>query len=453
MEKIVKCRVITPLFSRGAQPAKNGVYPFELRPQSVKGVLRFWFRAIAPLVINIGYLDIDKLPSKERKVWEDEKCYPGLKYLESKIFGSQHNKAPFSITVDWNNAQVRQLVTAEKTNKKGKRVFKPKFHDVSPGKNSRHIAYSFYGTYSIDSKTGESEICSYLSPSSEPNLFIRFNVHCPNQDKEKKRKLLNVLLHVLRIVSIFSGFGAKTRKGYGEFEVVDKNFNRNPKNLDSYVEKVVKEAADSIRIFINHSDLSNVLDLEVPDSEGKMENFPTFTSYFFKPIPIEKEGWFEVMKVLYFTSRNSKGWYPSLKQQLRKHGEDTVKKLIKLLDGEVKGDVEVTPSILGLPLQYQNLKTHRSEDKITFFSHVDTEDKSRGRKASPMHISIHKKPNGKWYPWILILRSRITQNIDGKPILEKSWDDSMACEKDFQAFGFEDYGTLEKLMTSGGGTQ
>ena len=74
MEKIVfECETITPIFMYGA----DGKTP-ELRPASIKGVMRFWWRAIN------GDSDIGK-----------------LKEDESEIFGSIEKKSSFSVKIEY----------------------------------------------------------------------------------------------------------------------------------------------------------------------------------------------------------------------------------------------------------------------------------------------------------------------------------------------------------------
>ena len=72
MEKIIfECESITPMFMYGA----DGKTP-ELRPASIKGVMRFWWRAIH------GDLPLDK-----------------LKKQEDEIFGSTDKRSSFSIKI------------------------------------------------------------------------------------------------------------------------------------------------------------------------------------------------------------------------------------------------------------------------------------------------------------------------------------------------------------------
>jgi len=74
----IKCETVTPLLMHGA----NGKTP-ELRPASIKGVMRFWWRAIN------GDLLLDKLREQE-----------------AEIFGDTKRKSSFSIRVLKNDLEI-----------------------------------------------------------------------------------------------------------------------------------------------------------------------------------------------------------------------------------------------------------------------------------------------------------------------------------------------------------
>jgi CRISPR-associated protein Cmr1 len=79
MGKIVfECETVTPLFMYGA----DGKTP-ELRPASIKGLMRFWWRAVN------GDSDIER-----------------LKEAENRIFGSTDRKSSFSIKVSNSNLEI-----------------------------------------------------------------------------------------------------------------------------------------------------------------------------------------------------------------------------------------------------------------------------------------------------------------------------------------------------------
>ncbi len=78
-----ECEVITPMFLSGA----DGQTP-ELRPPSIKGALRFWWRAMN------GHLSLrDIVDKKTGKVLKK-----GLKTIEGEIFGSTKQQSQFKIS-------------------------------------------------------------------------------------------------------------------------------------------------------------------------------------------------------------------------------------------------------------------------------------------------------------------------------------------------------------------
>lgn len=459
MEKIVKCRVITPLFSRGAQPAKNGVYPFELRPQSVKGVLRFWFRAIAPLVIDIYKLDFNNLPQEKQKEWKkqfEKEKYKGLKYLENLIFGSQNMKAPFGLTIAIDNSQVdsQLLRWSERPSKK-------EFEAVS---------YPLYGVQDRNNK------CEYLKPGARFSLEF----FC------KDEKIWEVILTLLKVVSTFSGFGAKTRKGLGEFEIVSPKSER---DHASY-KKFVQESADVVKGFVEKHNASAGTRfpkflVKPTKFEGDIPEFPNFAaSTLFKLEELKADSFEKVMRELYYLRGNKetkevigRGWYLQLKRELRTYKGDNVYELIDAMLGRRK-ELTLYPSIMGLPIQYQNLRVPRNKSASYELKNAVNKvrtivspslkgliEEDSDRKASPLFISIHKENNNAWCPMVLIMESLITyekreKNWQLEPYLRKEYStkegDEWCLDKineNFQIKGFEDFEVLKKLIKDSGGIE
>jgi len=459
MEKTVRCKVITPLFSRGAQQATNGVYPFELRPQSVKGVLRFWFRAIAPLVIDIYKLDFNNLPQEKQKEWKkqfEKEKYKGLKYLENLIFGSQNMKAPFGLTIAIDNSQVdsRPLQWSERPSKK-------EFEAVS---------YPLYGVQDRNNK------CEYLKPGA------RFSLEFFCKDEE----IWEVILTLLKVVSTFSGFGAKTRKGLGEFEIVSPKSER---DHASY-KKFVQESADVVKGFVEKHNASAGTRfpkflVEPTKFEGDIPEFPNFAaSTLFKLEGLKADGFEKVMRELYYLRGNKetkevigRGWYLQLKRKLRTYKGDNVYELIDAMLGGKK-ELTLYPSIMGLPIQYQNLRVPRNKGASYELKNAVNKVKTivspslkglieedSDRKASPLFISIHKEDDI-WYPLVLLMESQITyerqkKNDHLEPHLRKEHKVNKKEEehyldeinKNFQIKGFEDFEVLKKLIKDSGGIE
>lgn len=474
-QKTVTCKLVTPMFSRGAQEpdelkANVYVYPFELRPQSVKGVLRFWFRAIAPCAIDI--YSLTNLKNDDQK--DDGKTYDGLKLLESLIFGSQDMRAPFGLTVEWKD--------------KGKPI--EHFKNDCPEYDRRHrfrstifnggqanINYVLYGLYDSSDKKNL-RMYSYLPVGStfEITFFMRDESIWP------------VLHELLKLVSVFSGFGAKTRKGFGEFEITkitdDEGSEESTFSRDSFLDvkrdnlssdgfkKFICDVANSIKEFAKkYNERSEGPQFILkPTCFNDVPEFPTFArNIIHVPPNLSYSDEKSLFEGLYKTTQKFKGLYPQAKQILRKQHNDCVNDLVSALEG-AKNEVNVPPTILGLPLQYYNLKSAKKKIKdfnkirITIYSSLaGLADDECGRKASPLFVSVHKRKN-QYVPVFLILPSQITsKRSDDKAVLEKKISLPRASNsndanpskgsyqqnkinENFTFTGYEDFETLMKIL-------
>lgn len=472
------------MFSRGAQEpqelqepkkpknqnkpnANVYVYPFELRPQSVKGVLRFWFRAIAPCAIDI--YSLTNLKHDDQK--GNDKTYDGLKLLESLIFGSQDMRAPFGLTVEWKD--------------KGRPIGAFKFKNDSQcrfcstifNEKQANINYVLYGLYD-SSNTENLRMYSYLPVGStfEITFFMR------------DENIWPVLHELLKLVSVFSGFGAKTRKGFGEFEITkitdDESSEESTFSRDSFLDakrdnlssdgfkKFICDVANSIKEFAEkYNERSEGPQFILkPTYFNDVPEFPTFTrNIMHVPPNLSYSDEKSLFEGLYKTTQKFKGLYPQAKQILRKQYNDCVNDLVSALE-DTKKEVNVPPTILGLPLQYYNLKSAKKKIKdfnkirITIYSSLaGLTDDECGRKPSPLFVSVHKRKN-QYVPVFLILPSQITnKRSDGKAVLEKkiklpsssksndanpskgSYQQDTINEN-FTLTGYEDFETLMKIL-------
>lgn len=405
INKQVECKVITPIISKGIQFTEDPrfrykIYDFELRPQSVKGVLHFWFRAVAPRVIDIYSLKFDNIPNKEQrrqleKLYDKEKC-KGLKYLESMIFGSQNEKAPFGLIVDYDKSFTGPIGRFE-YDKSGKLKF-----TVNTTNRESNFQYALYGTYLLTrDKKDESFVSSWLKPGQ--TFKLRFFL--------RNEQVWNVVYSLLKLVCVLSGFGAKITKGFGQFEVInDKSFMRSQYTNSSQINNLLDQVASAIKQFIEAFDKQKLIKLG--KSQIQELAFPNLLDNSFVFLgPIVRSGsWEGVMNELYKQSRNAPGWYKQLKKDLRNLNQqkskmpDAVKNLIECLNEREK-QVEISPAIMGMPLQYQRLKA--KINKITFYPYVPGESNNRGRKPSPLRIIINRNSQG-WAAYGLLLKSKLT---------------------------------------------
>lgn len=157
-------RVTTPLFLGGANPDENA----ELRPSSLKGLLRFWFRAIAH-------------PQLER--WEE------VKKLEDDIFGSTKKQSSFLLAI-----RQKEGLAEKKT-----------------GENWRNRPGLRYLGYGITDQQGKT-LRPYLKENSKFALQIRAKKTAP----EDTAFFLPLALQAL---GLFGAAGARSRKGFGSLSL------------------------------------------------------------------------------------------------------------------------------------------------------------------------------------------------------------------------------------------
>jgi CRISPR-associated protein Cmr1 len=175
---------ITPLFIAGADDKTS-----ELRPPSIKGMMRFWWRAYKyPQLLN---------PSQEEKIKE-------LSKLEGKIFGSSKEgggKSSFSLRI------LCDVPISSNLNKFPKHNIQV---TTSKGK-SFHInilEYMAYGTYEY--KKGQ------LNPGTRVTILLNI---LDNKYKDE-------ILKSLYFWSAFGSLGARARNGFGNFSVVNRTIFR-----------------------------------------------------------------------------------------------------------------------------------------------------------------------------------------------------------------------------------
>jgi CRISPR-associated protein Cmr1 len=155
-KKTFECETVTPMFLGGADGKTS-----ELRSPSIKGMMRFWWRALN------GDLSI-----------------PCLKEKEGKIFGSSDEaigRSKFNIRVKSHNLETSN-------------------YDFS----NNWVKYLSYGTYNPKRR--------YIKPSKKFKFSIIISSHHQLHDDIEKS---------LKIISTFGGLGSKSRNGFGSFKILE----------------------------------------------------------------------------------------------------------------------------------------------------------------------------------------------------------------------------------------
>lgn len=182
IELEAKFRVVTPLFMSGSDKSKA-----ELRVPSIKGVLRFWWRALA----------LERLGSVT-EVREDE----------SRIFGSAGNdvgqaKVHLRLKLPENAGQYKDPIL--------------KYADGEPvGPGARYLGYGVVEAVASRKKnTKEGQILrSCLKYPFNGALNLLFKNGTSDGDVEN-------VASALIAMGLFGGLGSRSRKGYGSFNLVE----------------------------------------------------------------------------------------------------------------------------------------------------------------------------------------------------------------------------------------
>lgn len=159
-------RVVTPLFMGGADPAIP-----ELRVPGIKGVLRFWWRALA-----YGRWCGDL------KAIKDE---------EGQIFGST-KQGQSRVIIELNERPKPEMDSLK---------------GLSPG-----LRYLSYGL--TDQKR------NYLKTPIDATIRITIRPKGKDKDSLDDMKIVEDIACALRTMGLFGGLGSRTRRGFGSFNLV-----------------------------------------------------------------------------------------------------------------------------------------------------------------------------------------------------------------------------------------
>jgi CRISPR-associated protein Cmr1 len=170
---------ITPMFLAGAEQGKA-----ELRAASIKGLLRFWWRALQ------AETNLEKLHNRE-----------------SQIFGAPDEKiggSSFSIRI------LHEPLKAIKD----KFPNNPQYQMPVEGKTFKIniLEYLAYGTYDYIPKQGNVFNREYLPINSNFSLIINLTNELWKEE----------ILKTIFVFSLFSGVGSRSRNGFGSFEITNK---------------------------------------------------------------------------------------------------------------------------------------------------------------------------------------------------------------------------------------
>ena len=164
--------VVTPMFLGGANTTDA-----ELRVPSIKGMLRFWWRA------TCGIESLEE-----------------MKKEEAKIFGSTDQKATFLLHIV-STSNVNYLLDLKERGEK----FKVHGHNVSI------IDYLSYGTHKYERGQGNVYFKQHITPGSSVSLKFQFY----------NDELKDDILHAFYFFIACGGLGSRSRNGFGSLSIKD----------------------------------------------------------------------------------------------------------------------------------------------------------------------------------------------------------------------------------------
>jgi len=204
-----ECEIITPMFLGGA----DGRTP-DLRPPSIKGALRFWWRAMN------GYLPIDDI------IMSDGEIKKGLRTQEAEIFGSGgHDANRSGVIIRTTHPELSQVKTA---------FPKANISVSAKGKlqSVNLLEYLAYGTYDWDKQLKKNIFHqSYYSVGQKFKIIMLF---------PRETAYQNAVFECLYLMSIIGGIGSRSRNGYGRLKIDGINNYISSKDFVSFVNSLKK---------------------------------------------------------------------------------------------------------------------------------------------------------------------------------------------------------------------
>lgn len=342
----------------------------EIRPPSFKGILRFWFRALALAEFNGNKNEIER--------------------LESIIFGS---------TKENNARKALYSLKIEKKNLKGKGRDTKEFR--------QGVAYLGYGAITrYDNKNKCNRYTrNFIESNNSIKVMLIENPGIKSKLEERDIELgTKLLINSLKSLGIFGGLGSRARRGFGSLTLSD---------LKSNGQTIIKipyggsidELKEEIRKLLSKS----------RGYGDKIDNIKYTAFNKFTKVVITKE-FDDPIKLL-----DEIG-----KEMIRYRSYGKNKKILKDEDAEQNfyddhdlvyryarsGEMDKHPKriVFGLPHNYRlSIGSKGSTININ----------STHRRASPLFIHIHKLANGKYVGVMTLIPAKFLKDDDGIKVFQK----------------------------------
>jgi len=341
-----KLKVLTPLFMGGADPHGEP----ELRAASIRGAMRFWFRAIAGAVTSD----------------------PGEVYkLESEVFGDTEKKSKVVVRVKviserriYKGSKVPfiPVVNPDKYNVDNKLENPLFFSNIEDADKLNFLAYlANMGLAEYEKRTRG---FAWTRPGFNPGTLFKVEIISSQQEIQDIASL------TFQIAVQLGGFGARWRHGFGSCAI------QSPQKSWNVALKEVKE---KLRSFVEK------LGIDIKANPNERPLFASFKDKYFeifeRRLPIEtrktkSHNWEEVLTFIglkYREFRIKEGDY-------KRFGH--TKDYFTLIQADGLSEGDLLNDIFGLPIQFGKGKE------------VNVADRRRteiGRRASPLILHVEPK--------------------------------------------------------------
>ncbi|HOT58461.1 MAG TPA: type III-B CRISPR module RAMP protein Cmr1 [Spirochaetales bacterium] len=274
-ELVFDCEVITPMFLSGADP-KN----VELRAASIKGALRFWWRAL------YGENDIANMRKKE-----------------AELFGNTEKKSKVKISIKNEQFNFTTGLSGGKTY----------LVESSRGRfNLKIFDYLAFGLCDYDKNLRVNKyIRSHIIPGSRFSLVIELH-NCTQTEKDQ-------IINSLSCLHYYGGIGSRSRNGFGSISITpnDNTINLTQSNNFTGELKNYTSFSSNSRIFeiANTSKWEDALsDIGLAYREARLsiERKHSFAlrPYIAKPLIVKNEN-------IKITDRHAKPYFLHVRKELK----------------------------------------------------------------------------------------------------------------------------------------
>lgn len=337
----------------------------ELRPTSFKGMLRFWFRALALAEFNGNMKEVER--------------------MEGIIFGSagekESQKALFSLKI-------------LRSNLSGKKIQIRK----------EQLGIKYLGFQTINKRK-----CFEYGKSI--NIVLIENKGIRNKVSAEDYEICkNLLINTLKIIGIFGGLGSRVRRGFGsltllDLKLIDKSNNESKNYTPNCgdVESLKKEINDL---------------LKKAKTFGESEDDIKYTAFSkFTKVVITKE-FNNPMKLLDEIGKEMIRYRSCKKNKKVAIGEKDnrvfIEDCILIYKYSNTGKICEHPRrvVFGLPHNYR--LSNKKTVNINSISNINSPNKKAiiGRRASPLFIHVHKLASGRYIGILILIPCKFLKNGD-----------------------------------------